>query len=334
MFWRERDRETRDFNGGPPIGQVRVLVLGDSGVGKTSLVQLILNGSVVARPPQTIGCSVSVKHITFKSSTSSSNDLEGDVERDFFVELWDVCGHERYKDCRSLFYSQVNGIIFVYDVTQKRTKLNLQKWAAEVAASGTFSAPLASGGPFGLPVPYIVISNKADIAAKESEIGSSGNLVDAARQWVEKQGLLSSSEDLPLTASFPGNSALVAAAKEARFDKEAVMKFFHLLIRRRYFADAVPAPSSWSLASQRPRQHSTDILIDDDPLHPSTSRLSGNMYHNIHPPLPAQRNLPPPPTLYPQQPVSISENYSFPRIYQNVSSEYTYSKSKRTDIDV
>lgn len=64
-------------------------------------------------------------------------------------------------------------------------------------------------------------------------------------------------------------------------------------------------------------------------------RLSSNMYnHDVHPPLPAQRNLPPPPTLYPQQPVSNSENYGFPRIYQNISSEFSYSKSKRTDIDV
>lgn len=334
MFWRERERESRDNNGGPPIGTVRVLVVGDSGVGKTSLVHLILNGSAVARPPQTIGCAVSVKHVTYRSSASSSNGLEGDVDRDFFVELWDVCGHERYKDCRSLFYSQVNGIIFVYDLSQKRTKSSLQKWAAEIAANGTFSAPLASVGPYGLPVPYIVISNKADITAKESERGSSGNLVDVARQWVEKQGLLSSSEDLPLTASFPGNSALVAAAKEGRFDKEALMKFFHLLVRRRYFANEVPAASPWGLTSQRTSQHSTEILSDDDLLHPS-ARLSSNFYnHNVHPPLPAQHNLPPPPTLYPQQPVSNPENYSFPRIYQNISSEFSYPKSKRTDIDV
>ncbi|XP_021737663.1 small GTPase LIP1-like [Chenopodium quinoa] len=334
MFWREREREIRDNNGGPPIGTVRVLVVGDSGVGKTSLVHLILNGSAVARPPQTIGCAVSVKHITYRSSVSSSNGLEGDVDRDFFVELWDVCGHERYKDCRSLFYSQVNGVIFVYDISQKRTKSSLQKWAAEVTANGTFSAPLASGGPYGLPVPYIVISNKADITAKESERGSSGNLVDVARQWVEKQGLLSSSEDLPMTASFPGNSAHIAAAKEGRFDKEALMKFFHLLIRRRYFADEIPAPSPWGLTSQRTSQHSTEISSDEDILPPS-ARLSSNLYnHNVHPPLPAQRNLPPPPTLYPQQPVSNSENYSFPRIYQNIYSEFSYSKSKRTDIDV
>jgi len=86
----------------------------------------------------------------------------------------------------------------------------LQKWAAEIAETGTFSAPLGSGGPSGLPVPYIIIGNKADIAAQEGTRGSSGNLVDVARQWVEKQGLLPSSEELPLTESFPGSGGLVA----------------------------------------------------------------------------------------------------------------------------
>lgn len=102
------------------------------------------------------------------------------------------------------------GVIFVHDLSQRRTKTSLQKWAAEIAATGTFSAPLGSGGPGGLPVPYIVIGNKADIAAKEGTRGSSGNLVDVARQWVEKQGLLPSSEELPLTESFPASGGLIA----------------------------------------------------------------------------------------------------------------------------
>ena len=79
----------------------------------------------------------------------------------------------------------------------------------EVAESGTFSAPLGSGGPGGLPVPYLVIANKVDIAPRDGRRVSSGNLVDVARQWVEKQGLLPSSEELPLADSFPGNSGLL-----------------------------------------------------------------------------------------------------------------------------
>ncbi|KAG9150564.1 hypothetical protein Leryth_025989 [Lithospermum erythrorhizon] len=265
MFWRDREKENKELNGGPPYGQIRVLIVGDS-----------------ARPPQTIGCSVGVKvrpyslsslvsqsvephflfflsppkqHTTYGSSGSSSNSIKGDSERDFFIELWDISGHERYKDCRSLFYSQINGVIFIHDLSQRRTKTSLQKWASEIAAMGTFSAPLASGGPGGLPVPYIVIGNKADIAAKEGRRSSSGNLVDVARQWVEKQGLISSSEELPLTETFPSSGGLLA------------------------------------------------------------------------------RNLTPPPTLYPQQPMSTPDLYNIPRFARADTQDITSARLKRTDIN-
>ncbi|KAG6768355.1 hypothetical protein POTOM_027267 [Populus tomentosa] len=377
MFWRHRERENKDQNGGPPCGQVRVLVVGDSGVGKTSLVHLIVKGSSSARPPQTIGCTVGVKHISYGNSSSSSSNIKGDSERDFFVELWDVSGHDRYKDCRSLFYSQINGVIFVHDLSQRRTKTSLQKWASEIAATGTFSAPLSSGGPGGLPVPYIVIGNKSDVAAKEGTRGSSGNLVDAARQWVEKQGLLPSSEEIPLTESFPGNGGLIAcqvgvaslvlcnghavlvasfltgwylvsyakisdlvvyalAAKEARYDKEAMVKFFRTLIRRRYFSDELPAPSPWSAYPvQRSVKRLDENTSDEDPFYKTTS-FAGNPYkYNTLPPLPAQRNLTPPPTLYPQQPVSVTESYSIPRFTLTGSQEISNTaRLKRMDINV
>ncbi|PPS20162.1 hypothetical protein GOBAR_AA00409 [Gossypium barbadense] len=469
MFWREREMENKELNGGPPCGQIRVLVVGDSGhwkkewdgvlrleingekvefleltcfllnaelqieilvflagVGKTSLVHLIVKGSSTAHPHQTIGCTVGVKfihqvatkistqHTTYGCPGSSSSSLKGDAERVFFIELWDVSGHERYKGCRSLFYSQLNGVIFVHDLSQRRTKTSLQKWAAEIAASGTFSAPLGSGGPGGLPVPYIVIGNKADIASKEGTRSSSGNLVDAARHWVEKQGLLPSSEELPLTESFPSSGSLIAkfmrklgcfividlflsrtvvatvlnsgddalillnqrwqqrhyrqnfafkilgktepfvAARDARYDKEGVMKFFHMLsiccglavvrltsclfqlIRRRYFSDDLPTPNTWSASPfQRTSQRLDENSSDDEQLYKGTS-LSGDPYkYNILPPLPAQRNLTPPPTLYPQQPVSVTENYSLPRFSFTGSQEISgSSRSKRADISV
>ncbi|CAA0839189.1 Uncharacterized GTP-binding protein [Striga hermonthica] len=332
MFWRERERESKEQNGGPPVGQVRVLIVGDSGVGKTSLVHLIMKGSSIARPPQTVGCAVDVKHTTYGNSGSSSSSIRADSERDFFVELWDISGHERYKDCRSLFYSQINGVMFVHDLSQRRTKTSLQKWAAEIAATGTFSAPLANGGPGGLPVPYIVIGNKADIASKEGTRGSSGNLVDVARQWVEKQGLLPSSEEIPLTESFPSGGGLLAAAKEARYDKEAVMKFFRMLIRRRYFSDDLPGAGPWSAQLNRPLTQSSEITSDDDHLYKSSSLIGGDPYkYNTLPPLPAQRNLTPPPTLYPQQPMSTPDTYNLPRFS---SHELPSARSKRMDINV
>ncbi|KAI3462000.1 hypothetical protein Pfo_018663 [Paulownia fortunei] len=334
MFWRERERQNKEQNGGPPCGQVRVLVVGDSGVGKTSLVHLIMRGISIAYPPQTIGCTVAVKHTTHGRSGNSSNSVKGDTDRDFFVELWDISGHERYKDCRSLFYSQINGVMFVHDLSQRRTKTSLQKWASEIAATGTFSAPLASGGPGGLPVPYIVIGNKADIAAKEGTRGSSGNLVDVARQWVEKQGLLPSSEEIPLTESFPSAGGLLAAAKEARYDKEAVMKFFRMLIRRRYFSDELPGASPWSTQVNRPLPESGEILSDEDQHYKSSSLISDPYKYNVLPPLPAQHNLTPPPTLYPQQPMSTPDNYNIPRFALSSSQEISSARSRRMDINV
>ncbi|CAK9316306.1 unnamed protein product [Citrullus colocynthis] len=335
MFWKDRDREHKELNGGPLCGQVRVLVVGDSGVGKTSLVHLIVNGSSISCPSQTIGCTVGVKHITYGNAGSSSSSIKGDAERDFFVELWDVSGHERYKDCRSLFYSQINGVIFVHDLSQRRTKSSLQKWAVEIATIGTFSAPLGSGGPGGLPVPYIVIGNKADIAAKEGTRGSSGNLVDVARQWVEKQGLLSFSEEIPLTDSFPGGGGLLAAAKEARYDKEAVAKFFRTLIRRRYFSDSLPATNTWSISPVPKSVQRLDDTSDEEQSYSRASFSSETYKYNALPPLPAQRNLTPPPTLYPQQPFSASENYSLPKFALSASQEINNSsRSKRSDINV
>ncbi|KAE8694129.1 putative WRKY DNA-binding protein 51 [Hibiscus syriacus] len=336
MFRRERKREIKELNGGPPCGQVRVLVVGDTGVGKTSLVHLIVKGTSTSCPPQTIGCTVGVKHTTYDSPVSSSSSLKGDAERDFFIELWDVSGHERYKDCRSLFYSQINGVIFVHDLSQRRTKTSLQQWAAEIASNGTFSALLSSGGPAGLPVPYIVIGNKADFAARESTRGSSGNLVDVALQWVEKQGFLPSSEELPLTENFPSSGGLIAAAKEARYDKEGLMRFFRMLIKRRYFSDELSTTNTWSVSpAPRTSQRLDESAGDDYQLYKRTS-LSGDPYkYNMLPPLPAQCNLTPPPTLYPQQPVPATENYNAPRFSFSGSQEVNSSaRSKRADINV
>ena len=108
------------------------------------------------------------------------------------------------------FWGVYTGVIFVHDLSQRKTKLNLQRWAAEIAARGTFSVPMSTFTTAGIPVPFLVIGNKTDVVPKHG--GSSGNLVDVARQWVEKQGFLSSGDELPVTETFPGNSGLVAVS--------------------------------------------------------------------------------------------------------------------------
>ncbi|GJN20323.1 hypothetical protein PR202_gb07688 [Eleusine coracana subsp. coracana] len=279
-FWRDSGG-----SGGPPCGQVRVLVVGDS---------------------------VTVH--------------QGD---DRVPSLFTGVGKS------SLAHLLLEGVIFVYDLSQRKTKTNLNKWAVEVAESGTFSAPLGSGGPGGLPVPYLVIANKVDIAPRDGKRVSSGNLVDVARQWVEKQGLLPASEELPLVEGFPGNSGLLTAAKEARYDKEALMKFFRMLIRRRYFSNELPAPSPWSLTPREDTILPVETGNDDDLFQRKSYSGHSNKY-NGGAPLPAQRNLTPPPTLNPQQPMSsLSENYRYHRFSSSsIPDSGGGGRTTRADINI
>ncbi|CAI9752960.1 unnamed protein product [Fraxinus pennsylvanica] len=63
------------------------------------------------------------------------------------------------------------------------------------------------------------------------------------------------------------------AAKEARYDKEAVMKFFRMLIRRRYFSDELPGASPWSTKVHRPLSQSPEISSDEDQMYKSSRKV-------------------------------------------------------------
>jgi hypothetical protein len=87
-------------------------------------------------------------------------------QQPFFVELWDVSGQPKYEQLRSVFYKQLNGVILVHDVTSTASLARLPRWASEVAHEGSFVAALpeqlAAANVGGLPVPVLVLGNKAD----------------------------------------------------------------------------------------------------------------------------------------------------------------------------
>ncbi|KVH89932.1 hypothetical protein Ccrd_008076 [Cynara cardunculus var. scolymus] len=68
-----------------------------------------------------------------------------------------------------------------YTVDVKRDKYKFEEMGHRYCSNWDNSAPLANGGPGRLPVPFLVIGNKADVAEKGAR-GSSGNLVDMACQ--------------------------------------------------------------------------------------------------------------------------------------------------------
>ncbi|KAI9007231.1 P-loop containing nucleoside triphosphate hydrolase protein [Gaertneriomyces semiglobifer] len=113
-----------------PVDKARIVVVGDQGVGKTSLVHLLCQDEVLKHPGKTVGCAVDVK-IFINSHTSRSHFLE-------FIDI----GACKSRATRQLFYSNVQGIILVHDVTNRKSYNNLRKWVADVLGSPTFRMPM------------------------------------------------------------------------------------------------------------------------------------------------------------------------------------------------
>jgi len=106
------------------IDKVKILVLGDSGVGKTCLTHLIAHNEAIKNPAWTVGCSVEVRLHEYREGYPN--------KKTFFIELWDVGGSSSHRNTRSIYYNSVQGVILVHDLTNKKSQHNLTKWLAEV----------------------------------------------------------------------------------------------------------------------------------------------------------------------------------------------------------
>jgi Rab-like protein 3 len=103
--------------------KVKILLLGETGVGKTSLAHVLCHGDVLSSPVWTVGCSVDIKIHDYGRSLNTSSS--------YFLELWDIGGSPTHASGRPVFYQQTNGIILVHDLTNRKSHGNLSKWLSE-----------------------------------------------------------------------------------------------------------------------------------------------------------------------------------------------------------
>ncbi|XP_075155544.1 rab-like protein 3 isoform X2 [Haematobia irritans] len=106
------------------IDKVRIILVGDSGVGKTCLTHLIANGESLSRPGWTVGCNIEVKLHEYKEGTPQ--------QKPYFIELFDVGGSLNHKNSRGVFYTSADGIILVHDLTNRKSHSNLREWLFEI----------------------------------------------------------------------------------------------------------------------------------------------------------------------------------------------------------
>ena len=98
---------------------LKILIIGDTNVGKTSLFLKYCDNDFPEGHLATIGVEYKIKII-------KKNGL--------FVQLqiWDTAGQERFKSITKSFFQGANGILFVYDVTSRKSFLNVKEWIKDV----------------------------------------------------------------------------------------------------------------------------------------------------------------------------------------------------------
>ncbi|XP_042024397.1 ras-related protein RABF2b-like [Salvia splendens] len=111
----------------------KLVLLGDVGAGKSSLVLRFVKGQFVEFQESTIGAA-------FFSQTVAAN--EATVK----FEIWDTAGQERYHSLAPMYYRGAAAAIIVYDITNQASFDRAKKWVQELQAQGNPNMVMALAG--------------------------------------------------------------------------------------------------------------------------------------------------------------------------------------------
>ncbi|MHA1232374.1 MAG: GTP-binding protein [Candidatus Helarchaeota archaeon] len=102
----------------------KIVVIGDPGVGKTTLMLQYTEKKFQELYIPTVGVQVSVKDILLTDENNRTVKIA--------LYIWDIAGQVRFSKIRKLFYEGANAFIIVYDLTDKETFINSSRWYKDV----------------------------------------------------------------------------------------------------------------------------------------------------------------------------------------------------------
>lgn len=121
---------------------LKVIILGDSGVGKTSLMQQFVNNKFSHQYKATIGADFLTRDIVVDNKHVT-------------LQIWDTAGQERFQSLGVAFYRGADCCVLCYDVSNEKSLNNLSSWKDEFLVQSNVSNPL--------DFPFIIIGNKVDV---------------------------------------------------------------------------------------------------------------------------------------------------------------------------
>lgn len=119
----------------------KIVMLGDGAVGKTAMTTRFTQNFFEADYKRTIGSDFAIKRLTLP-------DLKAQVT----LQVWDLAGQPRFESVRQGFYRGARGGLLLYDVTRRRTFLNVDDWRNEAFKN------------LEREIPLILVANKVDLA--------------------------------------------------------------------------------------------------------------------------------------------------------------------------
>ncbi|XP_078287476.1 ras-related protein Rab-5B isoform X2 [Rhinoraja longicauda] len=123
------------------ICQFKLVLLGESAVGKSSLVLRFVKGQFHEYQESTIGAAFLTQSVCLDDTTVK-------------FEIWDTAGQERYHSLAPMYYRGAQAAIVVYDITNQETFARAKTWVKELQRQASPSIVIALSG------------NKADLANK------------------------------------------------------------------------------------------------------------------------------------------------------------------------
>ena len=188
---------------------VKVVLVGDSGVGKTNIMRKYLKNQFREDSKATVGVEFGSKQFTVENHQIKA-------------QIWDTAGQERYKAITSAYYKGAKGAFVVYDITRKNTFETVNKWVSDISAAADKKITL------------ILIGNKNDLEdqrqvtkemgeEKAKELGlafmetsaCSGENLDKAFQLMINEIYKKSKEDI----MGEGEENIVQQGKDITLDK-------------------------------------------------------------------------------------------------------------------
>ena len=123
----------------------KILILGDSFVGKTNMLKRFLHNDFDSTNKETVGVEFDSKNITL-----GENGKEEIVK----AQIWDTAGQERYRSLTKAYYKGAKGALLVYDITRRVTFENIDNWLIDLRTNGDKD------------ILIILIGNKSDLEDK------------------------------------------------------------------------------------------------------------------------------------------------------------------------